>query len=160
MKAEHVANAFLIPRGVARILAAGQPGLRRSIAPFMSDQQQRLVSQQRTYDLQETLQKAQPPPTRVHPQLRQRALTSDGASQADAKPRQILYSGLSDAERATQRGAQRRDAAHAPLQQRRAPQRRDDDDDFELTSYANGCCICWVSDHHSPIECRIACSIM
>lgn len=150
---------FFIPRGVARILAAGQPGLRRSIAPFMSDQQ-RLVSQQRTYGLQETLQKAQPPPTRVHPQLRQRALTSDGASQADAKPRQILYSGLSDAERATQRGAQRRDAAHAPLQQRRAPQRRDDDDDFELTSYANGCCICWVSDHHSPIECRIACSIM
>ena len=117
----------------------------------MSDQQQRLVSQQRTYGLQETLQKAQPPPTRVHPQLRQRALTSDGAAQADAKPRQILYSGLSDAERATQRGAQRRDAAHTPLQQRRAPQRSDDDDDFELTSYANGCCICWVSDHHSPI---------
>ena len=39
----------------------------------------------------------------------------------------------------------------SPAQVNAGPARRpptDDDDDFSLTSYANGCCICWVSDHH------------
>mmetsp|Transcript_17588 Transcript_17588/g.57688 ORF Transcript_17588/g.57688 Transcript_17588/m.57688 type:complete len:106 (+) Transcript_17588:108-425(+) len=33
-------------------------------------------------------------------------------------------------------------------------------DDAEVTTFSNGCCICCVSSHHTPMEFSLACAIM
>mmetsp|Transcript_25129 Transcript_25129/g.81081 ORF Transcript_25129/g.81081 Transcript_25129/m.81081 type:complete len:80 (+) Transcript_25129:66-305(+) len=74
------------------------------------------------------------------------AAAASAGKGTDQSPKTAITSGLSAKDRVNAGPA------------RRPP--TDDDDDFSLTSYANGCCICWVSDHHAPIECRLACTIM
>jgi hypothetical protein len=58
--------------------------------------------------------------------------------------------------------SQPRDAKPPPSIRELADKRRAADaqeDDLTITSYANGCCICWISDHHAPIECAVTCNI-